>query len=293
MYLKMLKNYYAFISYARKDDEIEKGKIAALAQRLEELVTLHSGIEFRIFFDKESIGWGYNWSGTIESAIEESFFLIPFVTPTYFGSVACEREYKLFLTSHERISHDSIFPIYYVSVNERHYSEGGKGEWHKSIFSQQYRDWRQIRTQEKGSPDVESEIDSLAKRMAEVLTENMKPPGILTRPDVLSEIEKMSIAKEKTLAKYDRLGDTQKLIIDTLYTQVHPSEISLQDLLTLLKNKHGDDLPIGSIAELYYRCRDLLNQELIFLLSLGRKNSIVIGIPRVQEILIDSAAFGT
>src|SRR4051812_48903470 len=86
----------AFLSYVRSDDDHDLGHITDLRRRLEGEVKMQTGRPFHIFQDRNDLQWGQQWKQRIEQALLGVTFLIPIVTPSYFQSEACKKEFDTF-----------------------------------------------------------------------------------------------------------------------------------------------------------------------------------------------------
>jgi TIR domain len=87
----------AFLSYTHFDDSHEEEKITRFCKRLVDEVKMQTGRQFPIFRDKKDIQWGQRWRSRIEQGLDAAVFLIPIVTPAYFQSEFCRKEYERFL----------------------------------------------------------------------------------------------------------------------------------------------------------------------------------------------------
>src|SRR3569832_168461 len=103
----------AFISNVRSDDVHDSGRITELRQRLEGEVKMQTGRVFDIFQDRNDLKWGQQWKERIEDALFGVTFLIPIVTPSYFQSEACKKEFDTFLIRERALGENRlILPIY-------------------------------------------------------------------------------------------------------------------------------------------------------------------------------------
>jgi hypothetical protein len=88
-----------FFSYSREDDGTQK-KLSALRERIEEETSALLGRThktFRMWQDVEAIEHGAQWQEKIKSAIAESVFFIPIITPRAVRSEQCKSELFWFL----------------------------------------------------------------------------------------------------------------------------------------------------------------------------------------------------
>ena len=118
-----------FWSYVHFDDEHEKGRITRLRERLERSIQFHSGIrDFRIFQDRNDIGWGERWAERLAESLGDALLLFPVVTPSYFSSGACRDEALAFRQRQKKLSrNDLILPIYYLRADPMEDAEAASG----------------------------------------------------------------------------------------------------------------------------------------------------------------------
>jgi hypothetical protein len=113
-----VSNPQAFLSYTRTDDEYFGGNITSLRKLLELGVRVVAGDQsFQIFQDVDGIQLGQQWERQIEGAIASARFLIPILTPCFFGSHPCRDEFTKFVEHERTLARDDlILPIYFVTV---------------------------------------------------------------------------------------------------------------------------------------------------------------------------------
>jgi formylglycine-generating enzyme required for sulfatase activity len=184
----------AFISYAHLDDHAYGGRITRLRERLEGMSGSAIGRKFRIFQDRNDIGWGQHFPSRLEEGLNEALFLIPILTPAYFNSDACRAELETFL---ELESHsgrnDRILPLYFLDApvfDHRHTELAAK------LRERQYRDWRQLVVDPLSSVKAGRALHSLAKEIA-VAIHRMQPhpltpapaPAVVPPPPVVLGLE--------------------------------------------------------------------------------------------------------
>ncbi len=78
-----------FWSYAHDDDKLDNGAILKLAHLIAEEFALLSGEPLNLFIDQDSIAWGDAWRERINSALAQTTFFIPVITPRYFLQPEC------------------------------------------------------------------------------------------------------------------------------------------------------------------------------------------------------------
>jgi len=69
---------------------------------------MQTGMPFPIFQDRNDLRWGQQWKSRIEDALLDVTFLIPVVTPSYFRSPACKKEFDTFLVRENTLGEDRL-----------------------------------------------------------------------------------------------------------------------------------------------------------------------------------------
>jgi hypothetical protein len=153
----------AFMSYARRDNEDDR--LTELRDKLIAAVSLEVGEDVEIFMDQGNIQWGQDWKARLEESIDDVWFFIPIVTPSFFNSKHCQQELRRFLDREEELgSNDLIFPIYYRDtplLNQEARREAN--ELARKIHAHQRADWRQLRNKSFDSDEVESALEKLGR----------------------------------------------------------------------------------------------------------------------------------
>jgi len=108
----------AFLSYVHADDEGTRGGIVLLHRLLQEFVNLCGERPLEIFLDAEGMLWGRKWKNQVKSALDQTFFFVPVITPRFFESKHCRNELDYFIEREKIIGRDDlIFPIYYANCD--------------------------------------------------------------------------------------------------------------------------------------------------------------------------------
>jgi hypothetical protein len=157
----------AFWSYARQDDERDGGGLTRLATRIQDEFALVTGETLTLFLDRTDIRWGEEWRRRIDTALAETTFFIPLITPLYFKRPECRRELLTFVGQAQSLGAiDLVLPILYVNVPDL--TEENPDEACALIARMQYFDWRGIRLCAENSAEYRRGINSLAMRLAEI-----------------------------------------------------------------------------------------------------------------------------
>lgn len=158
----------AFLSYTRNDDQYFGGYITAFRDVLEKAVHIVTGeATFRIFQDTEGIILGEPFERKIDDVLNQSSFLVPMLSPTFFNSAACRHELELFLKHEKELSRDDlILPIYFVSSAKAEKKEERlKDPLMTKLFERQMEDWREKRITPLDQPAARDSILVLARKI--------------------------------------------------------------------------------------------------------------------------------
>src|SRR5262245_195986 len=109
--LAELPNLVGFFSYSREDDEGSDGKLSKLRERIQEELRAQLGRtkkDFSLFQDQAAIRSGTLWEEEIKSAVGQSVFFIPIITPTTVKSSFCKIEFDAFLTREKELGRTDL-----------------------------------------------------------------------------------------------------------------------------------------------------------------------------------------
>jgi F-box protein 11 len=100
------------------------------------------------------------WEAEIKTAVWQSVFFMPIITPTVVKSPCCKFELEAFLAREAELGRDDlVFPILYIRVPELEDIARQKGDPVLSIVAnRQYVDWRAFRHSELHSKDVKEAV---------------------------------------------------------------------------------------------------------------------------------------
>ena len=153
-----------FWSYAHEDDKLDSGGILKLRQLISEEYNLISGEVLDLFVDSDGIAWGDDWRIKIDTALSQTIFFIPIITPRYFIRPECRRELLEFAGKAKSLGvEELLLPILYVTVPGL--SPESSDEAVALIARTQYADWRETRLQEAMSSGYRTAVNALAVRL--------------------------------------------------------------------------------------------------------------------------------
>ena len=174
--LAELPELIGFFSYSREDDEAFRGTLSALREGIQRELSAQLGRSkknFRLWQDQAAIAPGKLWEKEIKTAIDQSVFFIPIVTPRAVNSKYCKFEFETFLAREAAIGrNDLVFPIVYISVAALE----SEASWRddpvlSTIARRQYVDWRPLRHLDAQTTVAREQIERLCQKIVETLRE--------------------------------------------------------------------------------------------------------------------------
>ena len=174
--LAELPELIGFFSYSREDDEAFRGTLSALREGIQRELSAQLGRSkknFRLWQDQAAIAPGKLWEKEIKTAIDQSVFFIPIVTPRAVNSKYCKFEFETFLAREAAIGrNDLVFPIVYISVA----ALDSDASWRddpvlSTIARRQYVDWRPLRHLDAQTTVAREQIERLCQKIVETLRE--------------------------------------------------------------------------------------------------------------------------
>jgi hypothetical protein len=179
--LANLPEVIGFFSYSREDDEAFRGTLSALRDAIQRELGAQLGRSkrnFRLWQDQEAISPGKLWESEIKTAVEQSVFFIPIVTPRVVNSQYCQFEFESFLARERSLGRaDLVFPILYISVP----ALDDEAQWRNhpvlsAIARRQYVDWRSMRHLDIQSTAVREAVERFCRKIVEALEQSWQSP---------------------------------------------------------------------------------------------------------------------
>jgi hypothetical protein len=175
-----------FWSYTHADNKSEGGRVLDLAEDLKSAFGLLTGEELTLFTDRD-IAWGEQWRKRIDEALAGTTFLIPVVTPRFFGSEECRGEVLRFMREAKAAGvPELLMPIFYAHVPEL--AETGRessDEVVRMVAEANWIDWRQMRLEDIGSSAFRKGVHEMAERLVEISEQVADRPSL---PEPRSEV---------------------------------------------------------------------------------------------------------
>ena len=163
-----------FWSYATQDDKASDGKLTELRLLLSrELQAQYGREEVRVFQDVSAIPPGAQWEARIRTALGDSTFFIPLITPNFIQSEWCNKEFFLFREREKALKarfhglsgESFIFPIYYVRIDG---VEAFSDELLNELHRLQRLDFTRLRLKDYGS-EAREKVAQLAESICRLL----------------------------------------------------------------------------------------------------------------------------
>jgi formylglycine-generating enzyme required for sulfatase activity len=208
-----LDKIIGFFSYSRQDDDDSAGALSKLRDRIYRELAMQLGHrDFRLWQDKSAIAFGEIWKRSIKTAVADSVFFIPVVTPRAVASQYCKFEFDSFLAREGLIGRsDLVFPILYIDVPGLNAEVARRDDdILKLINERQYVDWRQFRYRDINTPDVSEKIGQFCANIVEALRRPWEPP-------------QQMLAAQQQNAPPERVDRTKTTVTETTERGTGPS----------------------------------------------------------------------
>jgi hypothetical protein len=169
-----------FFSYSREDDEDSGGKLSKLRERIQAELRGQLGRtkrDFRLWQDKTAIAHGELWEDRIKTAISESAFFIPIITPTAIRSSHCKFEFDSFLAREKELGRSNlIFPVLYIPVPALTSDRWRDDPLLSIIGSRQYEEWQNLRQLDPSSTEVALRVEKFCANICRALQQEWLSP---------------------------------------------------------------------------------------------------------------------
>jgi hypothetical protein len=167
------RRYAAFWSYARFDDKHDGLWLTELRKALVAEVQALFDKQIEIFSDIDGISWGEEWKQKLISSSDAAMFLIPIITPSYFGSEPCRQELKQFIDRESTTGFkEFILPLYYIDTPQLHDELQRAADLHaQTVAEHNYIDIRELRHRSITSYEAKQKIKELATALVQRLNE--------------------------------------------------------------------------------------------------------------------------
>lgn len=158
----------AFLSFAKSDDDYEKGRLSQLRDALSAAVRFQSGETFRIFQPHQDVQWGQQSEERVRAALEQVVLFIPVITSGYLNDARCRNELARFLQREQQLGRtDLILPIRYLPTPKL--QAPGDDALAQALATREPVDWTGLRRAALDSPQVEQAIEEMATHIIAAL----------------------------------------------------------------------------------------------------------------------------
>jgi len=171
----------AYLSYAYPDNA--DGFVNHLQERLAQELQVQTGEPAEVVWDLDRMRPGGEWSRQVEERVKRAKFLIAVVSPSYFKSELCRREFRAFLEKEQSTGPALIFPVYYVDTREFEVTDTRTQDvWATTLKSRRVVDLRKYRfdllTSMKSRPIIAFLAKSILGASAQLPSEKASDPGM-------------------------------------------------------------------------------------------------------------------
>jgi hypothetical protein len=169
-----------YVSYAYPDNK--DFFVNQLADRLGQELQVQFGEPVKVVWDVDRLRPDATWSEGAENRLQSTSFLIPVVSPSYFRSDACAKEFDVFLEREQRTGRTLIFPVRFVATGESEdLAAKRRPAWVQSLRRHTAFDLRPYRFN-LGTKDAQRVISFLAGSIRDAHSRN-QPESAHTRND--------------------------------------------------------------------------------------------------------------
>jgi len=154
-----------FWSYVHDDDDADYGRISQLARDVRAQFEMLTGESINLFLDRDQLVWGDDWRPKIDASLSSIAFFVPVITPRFFRSEECRREFNFFARSAERLGvKELVLPVLWVDFPGLHVEDPGD-DLIALVRQFQWSDWTNAKFAEIGSGEYRKAVNELAERL--------------------------------------------------------------------------------------------------------------------------------
>lgn len=168
-----------FVSYAFDDDELFDDAVRVFADNLSRFYTVKTGNDLKVFFARDSIGWGDDWRSRIDSELENASIFMPVITMNYFSRPACRDELNTFNQGAARLGAQYlILPV--VIAGARAIKADSPIPEVATIKALQYKNLEETFLAGPGTPEWRKALSSLTDELIDLISRGEKAAPALT-----------------------------------------------------------------------------------------------------------------
>jgi tetratricopeptide (TPR) repeat protein len=232
--------YDVFVSYAHEDDH--DGWVAALVKAIKAEHAMFTPTPLNVFFDREEIRTMHDWEHRILSGLRHSKVMLAVLSPKYFGSVYCRKEWEIHC-DHELdrcMPGEGIAPIYAVTIPAFEETTAATVDgWVANLRRRQYMDlrmWRTVGTEAMNREDIRSRIQRLDQDLARTIAKaeriaasptTIPPhnPHFVGRVDEMERLRRtLALGRVGAIAAVHGLGGMGKSALAFEYAHAHADD---------------------------------------------------------------------
>lgn len=155
-----------FVSYTHTDNDYDDGAIIQFARRLGAAYEFLHGESLKLFTDRD-IPWGDEWSRRLHTELEQTTFLLAFVTPSYLRSRACQDEVLKFSQVAQGAGDAKLLlPLIWTAVEGLRTSDDPVA---RALTRAQYEDVSAVRLADPASVVYRQAVENLAGRLHDTI----------------------------------------------------------------------------------------------------------------------------
>ena len=132
-----------FISYSSIKDL--DGTVSQFHKYLQNEIQVNTDPSVTVFFDKEGIRDGSNWSGSLSTALQECKVMVILLSPSWLHSEWCKKEYVYFKSTQEPYNQKAIIPLRWANTTLADASTPEEKEIIKELSEIQQVNWLQLK----------------------------------------------------------------------------------------------------------------------------------------------------
>lgn len=157
-----------FWSYVHADDTSENGRILRLSELIKEQYALLTGVDLKIFVDRD-IEWGQEWKRRIDESLQVTTFFIPILTPRYFLSEACRKEFLDFVGAAKALGvSEYLLSLVYVSIADL--KPESVDVVKSTAASMQYINWNEVRNLDETDARFRAMVEKVVQTLIKIST---------------------------------------------------------------------------------------------------------------------------
>ena len=207
----MPPRYVAFFSYTHADDAHDEGLLSSVLARLESELRLTLGDrDVQIFQDRDDLNPGDVWETRLAKALDQAVYLIPVITPSFFSSEFCRKEFLRFWQREEADPNSArITPLYWRT----HFPlEGllpaGDDPLLKAVKAVQFDDWREVRPLGISDRRTRQKIEAMALDLAIRYGRHAQAGDLSSTPGTRGDVKSVEQSLDAERARLARQAAT-------------------------------------------------------------------------------------